>query len=56
MAEVTMALGLPRNVGQLVLAIWLILYGLSGLVALRLPGPLMAILALIAGVLILAGR
>jgi hypothetical protein len=51
-----MAVALQRNMGLLVLAIWLILYGLSGLVALGLPAPLMAILALIAGVLILAGR
>jgi hypothetical protein len=42
--------------GLLVLSIWLILDGVSGLVALRLPSPLMAILALIAGILILAGR
>jgi hypothetical protein len=54
--EVTMAVGIQRNLGLLVLSIWLILYGLSGLVALGLPGPLMAILALIAGVLILAAR
>jgi hypothetical protein len=55
-AEVKMVFQLQRNMGLLVLAIWLILYGLSGLVALGLPSPLMAILALIAGVLILAGR
>jgi hypothetical protein len=54
--EVTMAVRVQRNMGLLLLAIWLILYGLSGLVAVGLPGPLMAILALIAGVLILAGR
>jgi hypothetical protein len=46
----------PRNVGMLVLAIWLILYGLAGLVALGLPAPLMAVLALLAGILILVGR
>jgi hypothetical protein len=51
-----MAVGFQRNIGLLVLSIWLILYGISGLVALGLPAPLMAILALIAGVLILAGR
>jgi hypothetical protein len=51
-----MAVGIQRNMGLLVLAIWLILYGLAGLVALALPAPLMAILALIAGVLLLAGR
>jgi hypothetical protein len=51
-----MAVLIQRNLGLLVLSIWLILSGLSGLVALGLPGTLMAILALIAGVLILAGR
>jgi hypothetical protein len=51
-----MAVLIQRNVGMLVLAIWLILYGLSGLVPLGLPAPLMGILALIAGILILAGR
>lgn len=45
-----------RNVGMLLLAIWLILYGISGMVALALPAPLMAVLALLAGVLILVGR
>jgi hypothetical protein len=51
-----MAVLIQRNLGLLVLSIFLILYGLSGLVALGLPGTLMAILALIAGILILAGR
>ena len=51
-----MAVAIQRNMGLLILAIWLILYGLAGLVSLGLPVPLMAILALIAGVLILAGR
>lgn len=51
-----MAVGIQRNMGLLVLAIWLIVYGLSSLVSLGLPAPLMGILALIAGVLILAGR
>lgn len=51
-----MAVLIQRNMGLLVLSIWLILYGLAGLVSLALPAPLMAILALIAGVLILAGR
>jgi hypothetical protein len=41
---------------MLILAIWLILYGLAGLVALGLPAPLMAVLALLAGILILVGR
>jgi hypothetical protein len=51
-----MALALGRNLGMLLLAIYLIFVGLSGLVALPLGGPLLAILALLAGILILAGR
>jgi len=51
-----MAVMFQKNVGMLILAIWLILYGLSGMVALGLPAPLMAVLALLAGVLILVGR
>ncbi len=51
-----MAFPLQRNVGMLLLAFWLILYGLAGLISLGLPSPLMAVLALIAGILILAGR
>jgi hypothetical protein len=45
-----------RNIGMLVLGVWLILSGLSGLVALGLPTVLMAVLALVAGVLIIVGR
>jgi hypothetical protein len=45
-----------RNVGMLLLAVWLILYGLAGMTALVLPAPLMAVLALLAGILILVGR
>ena len=51
-----MALALGRNLGILLLAIYLILVGLSGLVALPLGGPVLAIVALLAGILILAGR
>ena len=51
-----MATGLNRNLGMLLLGIWLILTGLSGLVALPLPGIIMAVLALIAGILLLVGR
>ena len=51
-----MAVRVTQNQGMLVLAIWLILSGLAGLVAIPLPGVLMAALALIAGVLILLGR
>ena len=51
-----MAVTFQRNMGMLVLGLWLILYGLAGMVAVHLPPPLMAVLALVAGVLILIGR
>ena len=51
-----MVISFKRNVGMLLLRIWLVLYGLAGLVALGLPSPLMAVLALLAGILILVGR
>jgi hypothetical protein len=51
-----MAIAVTRSAGMLLLAVWLILTGIAGLVALPLPGVLMAALALIAGVLILLGR
>lgn len=51
-----MAVTVTRNAGMLLLAIWLILTGLSGLVAFPLPGVVTAVLALIAGALILVGR
>ena len=51
-----MAFNFNRNAGMLVLAVWLILSGLAGVIALALPSPLMAILALLAGILILVGR
>jgi hypothetical protein len=51
-----MAVILQRNVGMLLLAIFLVLYGLAGMVALGLPSPVLAVLALIAGILILLGR
>jgi uncharacterized membrane protein HdeD (DUF308 family) len=49
---------LPRSVGMILLAIWLILTGLITLFNLVFPGVaiIMGILALIAGILILAGR
>jgi hypothetical protein len=55
-SEETMAITFQRNVGMLLLAVWLILYGLAGLISIVPPAPLMAVLALLAGVLILAGR
>ncbi len=47
-----------KNLGMLLLAIWLILYGLSALFGLSFQGlpVIMAILALAAGILILLGR
>ena len=51
-----MAVRVTRNVGMLLLAIWLLLTGLGGLVALSIPAMLMSVLALLAGVLILVGR
>jgi hypothetical protein len=52
----TMAGVVPRNAGILLLGIWLVLVGLSGLVSLGLPYPLMAGLAFLAGLLILIGQ
>lgn len=51
-----MASGFNRNIGMLLLGLWLVLTGLSGMVALGLPAMLMAVLALLAGILILVGR
>ena len=51
-----MAITFQRNAGMLVPGIWLVVYGLASLVPLALPPLLMAVLALIAGILILAGR
>lgn len=46
-----------RNIGFLLLAIWLILTGLAAFIsALSGLGPVMAILAIVAGIFILIGR
>jgi len=45
-----------KSAGMMALAIWLILSGLSGLIVLPLPPLVMAVLALVAGILILIGR
>jgi hypothetical protein len=45
-----------RNVGFLLLAIWLILTGLSAFAALGGLGPVLAILAIASGIFILMGR
>jgi hypothetical protein len=47
---------LTQNLGMLVLAIYLILVGLSAFVSLGQLGVVISILALAAGVLILIGR
>ncbi len=49
-------IGINRNLGMLLLAIWLILTGVAGLAGLAIPGVLLAVLALIAGILILVGQ
>jgi hypothetical protein len=53
-----MAIRISRNLGTLLLAIWLILSGLMPLLHLSFSGAatLMAILAIAAGVLLLIGR
>jgi hypothetical protein len=50
-----MAVRMTRNAGMLLLAIWLIVTGIAGFVAIPIPGVAMGALALIAGVLILIG-
>ena len=51
-----MAVRLTSNVGMLLLAIYLILVGLGGLAPLPIPPIVHAVLALLAGILILVGR
>ena len=51
-----MAVSVTKNIGLLLLAIWLIVSGLTGLTALALPALVMPVLALAAGILILVGR
>ena len=50
-----MAVRITRSAGMLLLAIWLIVSGLAGLITLPVPPVLMTALALIAGILILLG-
>jgi hypothetical protein len=45
-----------KNIGFLLLAIYLILVGISGLAAIAIPGILLSVLALLAGIFILIGR
>jgi hypothetical protein len=50
------AVAVTRSVGMLLLAIYLIITGLASLASLPIPGVLMAVLALLAGIFILVGR
>lgn len=52
------AMRFTRNIGMLLLAIWLILTGLMGLLGLSIPSSalVMGLLALVAGIAILLGR
>ncbi len=47
---------LTKNLGMLLLAIWLILTGLAGFVSLGGLGIILNLLAIAAGILILLGR
>lgn len=45
-----------NNIGFILLAIYLILVGIMSLAAIAIPGIVMGILALVAGIFILIGR
>ena len=45
-----------KNIGMLVLAIFLIVYGIATAFAIAIPVMLLGILALVAGILILLGK
>jgi hypothetical protein len=47
---------LTRSLGMLLLAIWLILYGITSIAGIGVPPAVMGVLALIAGILILINR
>jgi hypothetical protein len=47
---------ITKNLGMLLLAIYLILVGIMALVHVAIPAIVMGILALLAGILILVGR
>lgn len=47
---------ITRNIGMLLLAIFLILYGIVAIAGVAIPGIVMGILALISGIFILIGR
>jgi hypothetical protein len=50
------AMNITKNLGMLLLAIYLILVGIMTLLHFTLPGIVMALLALAAGILILIGK
>jgi len=47
---------ITKNLGMLMLAIFLIVYGIATTLALAIPVVILGLLALIAGILILIGR
>ncbi len=49
-------MNITRNIGMLLLSIWLILTGLSAFVSMAGLAPILAILAILAGIFILIGR
>jgi hypothetical protein len=51
-----MALTLRRNLGMLVLGIYLLIIGIAGLFPLPVMGPVLPVLALLAGGLIILGK
>lgn len=48
--------GITHNIGFLLLAIFLILWGLSMMIALGIPSVVLGLLALISGIFLLIGR
>ena len=49
-------MNITKNIGFLLLAIWLILTGLSAFISMGGLGVILAILAIVAGIFILIGR
>ena len=50
-----MAIRTTRSIGMLLLGIWLILTGLASFIAVPIPAVVSALLALVAGILIIVG-
>lgn len=51
-----MAMVATKNLGLLCLAVYLMVVGVTGMVSVPLAAPLTAVLALLAGILLLVGR